>query len=123
MSNSNHVEHAAMLRCQYGSNNAPLTVSGPWPLASVRDFVPLVNIQPFGACLCPGNPQVAAATAAAAGVPTPATCIPAVDDPWHPGRGKLMIGGARGLGPDATARCRWGGLIVLTAPRPESRRG
>jgi hypothetical protein len=115
---SNHVEHAALLRCQFGSNNAPLNVEGPWPLASVRDFQPFSHIQPFGACVCPGNPQVQAATAAAGGVLTPSPCLPAVDDPWLPGTTKMMVGGAPGLAPDSTARCRWGGVIELVQPRP-----
>jgi hypothetical protein len=120
---SNHVEHAAMLRCQYGSNDALLNVDGRWPIASVLDFRPFVNIQPFGACVCPGNPQVAAATAAAGGVLTPATCIPAVDDPWLPGSLLVRVGGAPGLSPDSTARCRWGGVIGLVQPHSERRRG
>jgi hypothetical protein len=120
---SNHVEHAALLRCQFGSNNSPLNVEGPLPLASVRDFEPFRHIQPFGACVCPGNPQVQAATAAAGGVLTPSPCVPAVDDPWHSGSSKMIVNGAPGLAPDSTARCRWGGVIEMVHAHPITRGG
>ena len=38
------------------------------PDANIMDHVPLVNIMPFGMCMSPANPMVAAATAAAMGV-------------------------------------------------------
>ena len=44
--------------------------------ANIMDFLPMTNIMPFGMCNCPANPQVAAATAAALGVLTPAWTMP-----------------------------------------------
>ena len=38
------------------------------PDANIMDHIPLVNIMPFGMCISPANPMVAAATAAAMGV-------------------------------------------------------
>jgi hypothetical protein len=113
---STHVEHAAMMRCQFGTNTAELAVTGPLPIATVRDFVPFENIRPFGACICPANPAVASAMAAAGGVMVPVPCVPAVDEPWHSGTTRILVHGISGLGPDATTRCRWGGVIQLVVP-------
>jgi hypothetical protein len=112
---SSRVEHGATLRCQFGSTLAPLRVPRLLPWASVRDSVPFVNIQPFGACSCPGNPQVAMASRAARGVLAPMPCVPAVDEPWQAGSTQRSVGGVPALAPDSTARCRWGGLISLLA--------
>jgi hypothetical protein len=38
------------------------------PAANIMDHVPMVNIMPFGMCISPANPTVAAATASALGV-------------------------------------------------------
>jgi hypothetical protein len=112
---SNHVEHGGIVRCQFGTSTALLNVSGPIPIASVRDFVPLENIQPFGACVCPQNPQVAAAMVG--GVVTPMPCVPAVDAPWSAPKSRIVVAGLPGLSPEATARCRWGGVISLVLPQ------
>ena len=37
------------------------------PAANINDHIPIVNILPFGMCMTPSNPAVAAATAAALG--------------------------------------------------------
>ena len=37
------------------------------PAANIMDYVPVVNIMPFGACMSPTNPAVVAATEAAWG--------------------------------------------------------
>lgn len=110
---SSHVEHAALVRCQFGSVSAPLNVTGPWPLATVRDSVPFVNVQPFGVCVCLGNPQVASATAAAGGVLAPAPCVPVTAGDWLRGNARLRVGGVPGLAPDSIVQCRWGGVLSL----------
>ena len=74
----------ATLQCSFGVAPSTLVVlpvnrvlcEGPLA-ANIMDHVPLVNIMPFGMCTSPANPQVAAATAAALGVPTPMPCVPA----------------------------------------------
>jgi hypothetical protein len=114
---ASHVEHAALMRCQFGTNTAVLNVAGPIPIATVEDFVPLVNIQPFGACICPGNPGVAAATAAAGGALVPVPCVPAVEQPWLAAGAKIRVRGVSGLAPTSTAHCRWGGMIELVVPK------
>ena len=72
------VVNGAMLMCSFGVAPSSLVVlptnmvlSGNQPAANILDHQPMVNIQPFGMCITPSNPQVAAATAAASGVLTP----------------------------------------------------
>ena len=87
------VVSGATLACTFGVAPSTLTVlptncvacSG-MPAATIMDFAPMVNIAPFGMCMSPANPQVAAATAAALGVLTPQPCIPATTSPWVAGR-------------------------------------
>jgi len=84
------------------------------PAATVYDMQPLVNIAPFGLCQAPANPAVAAATAAAFGVPTPAPCVPATASPWSPGSPTVTVGGQVLLGTSSSLQCSWGGTITLT---------
>jgi hypothetical protein len=112
-----HVDAGGTCRCHFGTASSILNVTGIIPIATVRDFVPFLNVQPFGACICPGNPQVAAATAAAMGVLVPQPCVPAVDEPWTVPGAHLTVDGESGLCPDSTLRCRWGGVIHLVISR------
>ena len=57
------------------------TFTDQMPDANIMDHIPMVNILPFGMCMSPANPMVAAATAAALGVLTPMPCIPAKTSP------------------------------------------
>ena len=115
------VVSGAQLMCTFGVAPAPLTVlpSGP-PLqaggqliAKVTDVAPMVNIAPFGMCSAPSNPQVIAATSAAAGVFTPQPCIPATTAPWAPGSVKVMIGGVPAVTSTCRLTCTWGGQISV----------
>jgi hypothetical protein len=69
--------NGAMLQCTMGVAPSILTVlpinrvnTTEQPDANIMDHIPLVNIMPFGMCVSPANPSVAAATAAALGVLT-----------------------------------------------------
>jgi len=71
----------AMMQCTFGVAPSSLVVlptnrvmTDNVPDANIMDHIPLVNIMPFGMCMSPANPTVAAATAAAMGVPA----IPAI---------------------------------------------
>jgi hypothetical protein len=86
------------------------------PAATIMDNIPMTNIQPFGMCSSPSNPQVAAATAAAGGVLTPVPCIPVTTAPWTPGSPTVLINGNPGLNNTCQLLCTWGGLITLTNP-------
>ena len=79
----------AMMQCTFGAAPSSLVVlptnkvlTGEVPDANIMDHIPMTNIMPFGMCMSPSNPVVAAATAAALGVLTPMPCIPNTPAPW-----------------------------------------
>lgn len=89
--------------------------SGNQPAANIMDFVPMLNIPPFPTCFAPANPTVIAATAAKAGVATPAACVP-MTMPWTPGASTVMLGFMPALDNTCTCQCAWGGTISVIAP-------
>jgi hypothetical protein len=111
----------AQMMCSFGMAPSNLVVLPPpkftmtdmMPDANIMDFVPMVNIMPFGACMTPSNPAVAAATAAALGVLTPMPCIPVTTSPWTPGAATVMLGNAPALDNISTLMCMWGGVITF----------
>jgi len=123
------VVHGAMLACSMGSSPSKLSVlstnetyGGSNPAATVQDMKPVTNLAPFGMCQSPINPQVAAATSAAAGTLTPQPCIPAAAGPWAPGSKSVAItgGGPAMLSDACQCICQWGGRIqVQDAGRAE----
>jgi hypothetical protein len=86
------------------------------PDANIQDHIPMVNIMPFGMCITPSNPAVAAATAAALGVLTPMPCVPVTPAPWMPGAMNVMIGAQPALDNVSTLQCIWGGVIAIINP-------
>jgi len=87
------------------------------PAATVTDVVPDVNIASFGTCSSPINPQVAAATAAAAGTLTPQPCLPATSARWTPGSKSVAAASGPALVSDACqCLCQWGGQIKVQVP-------
>jgi len=110
----------ALLQCSFGVAPSALavlpanqTMTGT-PAANIMDYVPMLNILPFGMCSSPSNPVVIAATAAALGVPTPMPCIPATSAPWMPGVPTVLIGNMPALSDACTLACMWGGVIQLS---------
>ncbi|MFT8242990.1 DUF4280 domain-containing protein [Roseomonas sp. BN140053] len=115
-----HVVDGATLKCSFGAAPSRLTVlpvNRMWienaPAANILDHKPMVNIQPFGACSCPANPQVAAATAAALGVLTPQPCIPVTPTPWFIGSVNVTLVAPQILNDTAKCLCTWGGVITV----------
>jgi hypothetical protein len=112
----------ASMMCTFGV--APSTLMPtPKPImtshmiaANIMDHKPMVNILPFGMCTCPGNPQVAAATAAALGVLTPMPCIPNTPAPWAPGAATVMLQNFPALDNVSMLTCVWGGVITFSNP-------
>ena len=86
------------------------------PAANISDVVPVADLPPFGACMSPANPAVAAATAAALGVLTPMPCVPVPAGTWLPGSTKLILGGMPATDMTAEAMCAWGGVIQVLNP-------
>lgn len=112
----------ASLTCAFGTTPSTLValpdkkVVGTMPVATIDDNKPLVNIMPFGMCSAPSNPQVAAATAAAAGVLTPMPCMPVISASWTPGSPTVLIAGKPALEQSSKLVCCHGGVIQITNP-------
>jgi hypothetical protein len=116
------VVDGATLACSMGTTPSKLSVlptnetyGGPTPAATVQDMKPETNLAPFGLCQSPINPQVAAATSAAAGTLTPQPCLPAAAGPWMPGSKSVAItgGGPAMLSDACQCVCQWGGQIQV----------
>lgn len=119
----NQVVNTAVLQCAFGVAPGTLTVlpanlvmSSSQPAANIMDHQPMVNIAPFGMCMSPANPMVAAATAAALGVLTPMPCIPMTMTPWSPGAAKTMVANMPALHDGCMCNCMWGGVIKVVFP-------
>ena len=104
----------AMLQCSFGAapstfNASGIQVSTGSPVGVVTDITP-VNIIPFGLCVSPSNPAVAAAL----GIPQP--CVPVVPAPWSPGSLQVTIDEVSALDDSCECMCTWGGVITVTDP-------
>lgn len=119
------VVEGALILCTMGLGPPiPLNCSVPptmvmasdLPAANIGHMVPLVNIETFGMCNSPTNPEVIAATAAALGVHTPMPCVPAIADPWMPGAENVLVGELPALHEACTCMCMWEGEISITEP-------
>ena len=114
----------AMIKCSFAVPPGTSTlVPTPKPVmtsmkiaANIMDHVPMMNIPPFGMCMSPSNPMVAAATAAALGVLTPMPCVPATPAPWVPGAPTVMLCNFPALNNTSTLNCIWGGVIIFVNP-------
>jgi hypothetical protein len=118
-----HVCNGALLKCSFGLAPSTLvvlpthrTLTGGQPAANILDYVPMLNIMPFSMCSAPTNPAVIAATAAAAGVFTPAPCVPAIPGPWVPGAPTVFLNGLPALNNTSTVLCAWAGVITVAMP-------
>ncbi len=115
------VTSGAMLRCTMGASPAALVVPDPiavatTPIATEVNTIPMANIPPFGMCMSLGNPEVAAATAAAEGVLTPQPCVPATGAPWTPAALTARAGGLPCVLVTSMCQCDWGGVITVVDP-------
>ncbi|MEP6847789.1 MAG: DUF4280 domain-containing protein [Acidobacteriota bacterium] len=111
----------AMMACTMGMAPSTLVVlpknevfTNMVPDANIMDHIPMVNIMPFGMCMSPANPMVAAATAAAMGVLTPMPCIPNTPAPWIAGAPTVMLSHVPSLDNTSTLMCTWAGVITFT---------
>jgi hypothetical protein len=113
----------AMMMCTMGMAPSSLVVlpvnrvmTDEVPDANIMDHIPLINIMPFGMCISPANPMVAAATAAALGVLTPMPCIPATVAPWVPGAPTVLLAEMPTLDNTSMLMCMWAGVITFVTP-------
>ncbi len=113
----------AQMMCTFGAAPSNLAVlptnrvqTDMVPDANIMDHIPLVNILPFGVCMSPANPTVAAATAAALGVLTPMPCVPNTPAPWLIGAPTVLLGNAPTLDNISKLICVWGGVITFVTP-------
>ncbi len=110
----------ALLKCSFGVAPSSLMVLPKnrvltqTPDANIMDYIPMVNILPFGMCQSLANPAVAAATTAALGVLTPMPCIPATAAPWAPGSPTVTIANMPALNNSSKLMCSFGGVIEVT---------
>ncbi|TQK74530.1 zincin-like metallopeptidase toxin 4 of polymorphic toxin system [Brevibacillus sp. AG162] len=115
-----YVVVGAILSCSSGSKQSRLKmpfshgvfVKGK-PQMNIMDFVPNVNIMPFGKCSSLQNPTVASATAANNGVLTPMPCTPLTTMPWIDGKADKMVGGHPALLNKSTNMCFYCGQIKI----------
>jgi Domain of unknown function (DUF4280) len=122
----NQVCMGAQMMCTFGMAPSALVVlpvgkftfTDQMPDANIMDHIPMTNIMPFGMCMSPSNPTVAAATAAALGVLTPMPCIPATPAPWVTGAisPPVVLGNQPSLDNVSTLNCIWGGVITFVTP-------
>lgn len=102
-----------MCRCSFGSCATALRVS-PRRTAEqratpcVNDHIPVVNIQPFGLCASPQNPQVQAS-----GHNRPMPCLPKPLACWSGANAAMLLDGAPALTIHSTLRCAYGGVITV----------
>ncbi len=112
----------ASMMCSFGAAPSTLVVLptnkvlATTPAANIMDNKPIVNVPPFGMCMSPSNPTVAAATAAALGVLTPMPCVPVTTAPWIVGSPTILIGNMPTLDSNSKLMCNWGGVIQIVAP-------
>ena len=111
------VVNGAMMQCSFGAAPSSLIVLPAnrvmvnyMPAANIMDYIPMVNIMPFGMCTAPSNPAVIAAL----GVPVP--CMPVIPAPWTPGSPAVLIGYMPALNDTSQCMCAWGGAISITFP-------
>lgn len=82
--------------------------------ANAQDYIPMINIKPFGKCSSLANPTVAAATAAALGALQAMPCVPAIVSPWAGTKTGLMINNAPAVVTSSKLLCAWCGTVSIT---------
>lgn len=114
------VTNGDLCTCSNGNVPCPLLVidplrkmkSGGKSVALATD-TSIANISTFGMCNNINNPAVAAATAAAQGVLTPAPCVPVAAGNWCGTVNKTTINGISVVGEKSTLNCTYGGCIKI----------
>jgi len=99
------------LQCSLGTSPSTFAASGASVLAGGAGGVvtdcQVSNVPPFGMCVSPANPAVAAAE----GAPQP--CLPVLA-PWTPGSSRVTISAVPALDDASQCQCSWGGVVGVT---------
>ncbi|MFX3633293.1 MAG: DUF4280 domain-containing protein [Candidatus Pristimantibacillus sp.] len=114
-----YVVAGAVLMCncgtQYSRLKMPLShgvyIKGKAQM-NVEDYIPNINIMPFGNCVNPSNPDVQNGRVDIEGVKK-APCIPKVTLPWRNGKVNKVIEGSAALLNDCTNKCTFNGDIII----------
>ncbi len=107
----------AVCKCVFGNIPCPLPVSSQQTVQALNVNVATImdnKLPTFGMCSCPNNPAVIAATAAKAGVFSPAPCTPFCLIPWAPGVPTVLVCGKPLLNNKSKLMCNWGGMISVS---------
>lgn len=101
-----YVKNGAALQCTFGSMESELQVPNDNGAlvkkeneAVITDFVPLVNIRPFGICRCPLTGE--------------SPCMPATVMPWLKGKTDYLVGETPTLTDESILPCLKGGIISI----------
>ena len=114
---ANPVVTSAVCQCVFGAAPCPLTVSSQQTVQGMNLLVATImdnKFPTFGMCSSPNNPAVIAATAAKAGVFTPAPCTPAIPAPWVQGVPTILVCGKPLLNNTSKLMCMWAGMISVS---------
>jgi len=111
------VVQGATIMCSFGTVPQMLTVTSQFiasinymPVATIMDFIPVVNIPPFGKCIA----MMVATVGVAAVLPVP--CVPAITSPWTPGSLISKINMLPVLNQPAMCNCALGGVVTVVLP-------
>ncbi|MDL2266640.1 DUF4280 domain-containing protein [Desulfovibrio sp. OttesenSCG-928-G15] len=113
MNGNDCITEGCICRCSFGSCATALRVSPRKTperrnTPCVNDHIPMVNIQPFGMCNSPQNPQVRAA-----GQNRPMPCLPKPLACWSSGDANTLLDGTPALTARSTLQCAYGGVISV----------
>lgn len=113
------VTSGSMLMCTFGTVPTPLDATPDsggvdgLPVATIDMIVPFENIEPFGMCDAPTNPEVEAQLGA------PAPCVPVIDMPWDPPATATIIDGMPAVTMESKCLCTWEGVISVVETEGE----
>jgi hypothetical protein len=118
------VSSGAQLRCVFGTSSSQLIVLPkginfgtipPAPAATIMDFLPVVNVPPFGSCLSPSHPLFPLIL-----IGRPPPCVPLLTAPWLPMAPTITVLMMPILEETSILTCQLGGIITITQAGQET---
>ena len=115
-----YVVEGATLKFSFGSSSSKLMIPMKHEIyikgktqGNMMDYIPMVNISPFGMCSSLANPTVASATAASGGVLQKMPCIPSIVSPWICCKMDVLIDKFPAILSSSKLMCMWCGVIKV----------